>query len=95
VNKRHVIKKKIDDSIFHNLCFYINNKKVNKENKDKIIKILKENEKELKGDIKSVFEIANKTKILERKDSDIEKMISSMADIEEKIKDGFELNKNT
>ena len=95
VNKRHAIKKRIDDSIFHNLCFYINNKKVNKVNKDKIIKILKNNEKELKGDIKSVFEIADKTKILERKDSDIEKMISSMADIEEKIKDGFELNINT
>ena len=94
IEKSNNISKSLDDSIFHNLCFYINNQKVNKDNKNKIIKILKNNEKELIGNVKNIYEIAEKTKILEENSSDKEK-IKSMIYIEEKIKDGYELNINT
>ena len=95
VKKRDIIKDKIDDSIHHNLCYYyINYQNINKDNRDKIIQILKKNEKELKGDIKNVYEIIIQTNKIEKSNSDKEKILS-MIDIEKKIKDGFELNANT
>ena len=94
IKRKNNISNKIDSSIFNNLCFLFNNQKLNKKNKEKIIKILKDNEEELKGDIKNIFEMVDSTKKLEENYSDNVK-ISSMADIEEKIKDGYELNINT
>ena len=94
ITKRNNISNKIDVSIFNNICFLFNNQKLNKKNKEKIIKILKDNEKELKGNIRNIFEMVDSTKKLEESSSDNVK-ISSMADIEEKIKDGYELNINT
>ena len=83
IKKRDNIINKIDDSIFFNLCFYINSQKVNNKNKDKIIKILKDNKTELKGNIKDIFEIVNKTKKLEESCSDND-IIINMIDIEKK-----------
>jgi hypothetical protein len=95
VKKRDTIKDKIEDSIYHNLCYYyISYQNINKDNRDKIIQILKKNEKELKGDIKNVYEIIIQTNKIEKSNSDKEKILS-MIDIEKKIKDGFELNANT
>ena len=94
IKRKNNISNKIDASIFNNLCFSFNNLKLNKKNKEKINKILKDNEEELKGDIKNIFKLVDITNKLEENYSDNVK-ISSMADIEEKIKDGYELNINT
>ena len=94
IKKRNSETKKIDDSIYYNLCFYYNNKKVSKENKNKIIKIFKNNEKELDNKLKNIYEIYNLTNKLEENNTDNDK-IKYISDIESKIKDGYELNINT
>ncbi len=83
----------LDDSIFNNLCFYINKQKEGKINQ-KIWKILNDNKKRLKGDTRDIFEIVDNTNKLEKSTSDNDK-IECVVNIEEKVKDGFELNPDT
>ena len=63
--KRQNLSSKIDNSIFNNLCYLILNLKLNENNKNKIIKIFKINEKEIPSDIKNIFEMVYKTQKLE------------------------------
>ena len=91
---KNINTKKIDDSLFKNLCFYITNQTVTKNNKDKILKILEDNKDKLSSNIKNIYEILDKTKNLEESNSDKEKILS-MINIENKIKEGYDLNINT
>ena len=81
-------------SLFLNLCLYITNQFVNKKNRDKIIIILEDNKEKFSGNIKDIYEIIEKTKNLEESVSDKEKILN-MINIENKIKEGYDLNINT
>ena len=92
--KRQNLSSKIDNSIFNNLCYLILNLKLNENNKNKIIKIFKINEKEIPYDIKNIFEMVYKTQKLEENiPNEIKNLL--IHELEEKIKEGFELNINT
>ena len=92
--KRQNLSSKIDNSIFNNLCYLILNLKLNENNKNKIIKIFKINEKEMPYDIKNIFEMVYKTQKLEENiPNEIKNLL--IHELEEKIKEGFELNINT
>jgi len=92
--KTYNIKDKINDSIFNNLCFYIIKQKVSENNKNKIIEIFKINEKEMPYDIKNIFDMMYKSKQLEENIPN-EKKNLLIKELEDKIKEGFELNINT